>query len=204
MKPCALIVKDSRSPNCYQPPERLLLQKWRQLSSDVLSVTSFSAWYGLHLLRLFFQRATSSWARLTAISFGIWFASCLCSVTLVRGRETSVYIRGGLVQIEHRYEVGNPMSFEEFVDDFYAWQERNPRLTERLYASYWPWEFSFFSDIYGESLLHVVPGKPELIEPCKSWRLRFPLGILPVLLLGWTIRVYRRRKAGPATAIQSA
>jgi hypothetical protein len=183
---------------------RDFLQNWRRLGSDVLSVTTYSTWYGLHLLRLNFQRATRTWARLTALSFGLWFVTCLHSFTVLRGQETSVYIRRGLVQIEHRYEVEEAMSFEEFCDDFIAWRKRNPSLTERLYAPIRPWEFGFLSDIYGESFLHPSRTKPGLIEPCKSWRLRFPFGILPVLLLVWTIRVYLRRKGSSVAVGQSA
>lgn len=193
------------------------LHKWQRLGSDALCVSAFSAWYGLHLLRLYFQRATLVWVTLTAIAFGIWSASLFDRLNWMRARGTRIDILWGLVQIEHCYDMGEPISYEQELRDLRAWWERNPGLAERVSAPGWPWEFSFFADLPGGSFVHVtqwrttapdrfgsVRREPVLVEPYKSWRLRFPFGIVPALLLGGTIRVYRRRKPGPAAAMQSA
>jgi hypothetical protein len=81
----------------------------------------------------------------------------------------------------------------------------NPALSDRLNSPARPWEFSFFSDIPGGRVIrHDSDHKPLLIQPGKSWQLRFPFAIFPALLLGWTIRVYLRRNNGPVAAMQSA
>lgn len=193
-----------------------LLQQWRRLGSDALSVTAFSAWYGLHLLRLCFRGAVPVWTTLTAITLGTWIASCFDSFNLMRGRGTRVELHAGLVEIEHCYDMREPIPYEQDLRQLRAWWEQNPAVAERYLAHGWPWEFSYFSDIPGGRYAHVTQWRttaPDqhgmvrrervLIEPYKSWRLRFPFGILPVLLLGWTIRVYLRRNTGPVAAVQS-
>ncbi|HTU93537.1 MAG TPA: hypothetical protein VMF69_25885 [Gemmataceae bacterium] len=197
---------------------RDFLQKWRRLGSEALSVTAFSAWYGLHLLRLYFRRSLLVWATLTAIAFGTWFASFFDSFNWVREKETRVDLGGGTVQICHVANVGDPLSEEQWQRYIHNWLESNPGVAERFESKARPWEFSFFSDIPGGTVIQSrtiedrpargrrrdVRFEPVLTQPYKSWRLRFPFGILPVLLLGWTIRVYLRRKAGFVAGVQSA
>lgn len=191
-----------------------LLQKWRRLGFELLSVTAFSTWYGLHLLRLYLRRAALVWATLTAIAFGIWFASFLDSYTWMRLPATRVGISGGTVQIQHVYEVGGPISDEQSKRDIRAWYVNNASLAERVISTPRPWEFSFYTDIPGGRVIQwrnpapnkfgsIIP-EPVLIQPNKSWRFRLPFGFLPAFLLIGTIRVYRRRNAGPAAAMQSA
>lgn len=183
-----------------------LLQKWRRLGTEALSVSAFSLWYAWHLLRLYFQRAALVWATLTAIAFGTWFASFFDSFTWMRGRATHVGIfRGGLVQIWHYDKEGEPVSDEQWWRDCREWVKRNPSLPGQLNSPVRPWEFNFLSDIPQASTIKDGPDrKPVLVQPYKAWRLRFPFGIFPVLLLGWTIRVYRRRSTGSVAAMQSA
>ena len=193
---------------------RDFLHKWRRLGSEALSVTVFSTWYGLHLLRLYFQRATFVWTTLTVIAFGIWIESFFNSINWMRGGIARVDLRGGVVEIWRIYEVGKPISDEQSKRNIRAWLEKDPGFAERLSSPARPWEFSFFSDIPGGSVIEwktpapdvlgmVIP-KPVLIRPYQSWRLRFPFGILPAFLLVWTIRVYLRRNAGSVAARQSA
>ncbi len=192
---------------------RDFLQKWQRFGSDALSVAAFSAWYGWHLLRLYFRRGALVWASLTAIAFGIWFASFFDSFICMRGRVTRVALGGGTVQIWHAYDRGAVIPDEQYSRDQRAWLERNRSLVERFAAPARPWEFSFFSDIpegivMESKATHDPQGQvryvPVLIRPIKSWRLRFPFGIVPALLLVWTIRVYLRRRTGSAAAVQSA
>lgn len=183
-----------------------LLQKWRRLGTEALAVTAFSTWYGWHLLRLYFQRALLVWATLTAIALGTWFASFFDSFTWMRGRATHVgIIRGGLVQIWHGHDEGKPMSEEEWQRYCREWVTRNPSLVDEFRASDRPWQFSFLSDIpEARGLQYTLDGKWVVVQPVKCWRLRFPFGIFPLLLLGWTIRVYLRRNTGTVAATQSA
>lgn len=184
---------------------RDFLQKWRQFASEALSVTAFSTWYGLHLLRVFFRRAALVWATLTAIAFGIEFASFFDGFRVLRLPTARVDLGGGVVQIWHVYDVGEPISDEQSKQDIYAWLERNSDLAARFSAVAQPWEFSFFTDIPGGSVIKFGPDrKPMLVRPEKSWRLRFPFGFLPVFLLIWTIRVYLRRNTASVAATQSA
>ncbi|MGH7174578.1 MAG: hypothetical protein ACRELF_08435 [Gemmataceae bacterium] len=198
---------------------RDFLHKWRRLGTDALSVTAFSTWYGWHLLRLYFQRAILVWATLTAIALGIWFASFFDSFTWMRGRAEWVGIgKGGVVQIWHHANAGEPISDEQWQRDTREWVKRHPTLPDRLRSAARPWEFSFLAEIPGGTVIqwrtiengpargrrHNVRQEPVLIQPSKSWRLRFPFGILPALLLGWTIRVFLRRKTGSFAAMQSA
>src|SRR5579884_1753312 len=192
---------------------RDFLQKWRRLGSDALSVAAFSAWYGWHLLRLYFRRGALVWASLTAIASGIWFASFFDSLIWMRGRMTRVAIGGGTVQIRHTYEQGAVIPDEQYSRDHRAWLERNRRLVERFASPARPWEFSFFSDIPEGIVMESKATRdrqgqvryvPVLIRPLKSWRLRFPFGIVPALLLNWTIRVYLRRRTGSVATVQSA
>jgi hypothetical protein len=171
---------------------RDFLQKWRRLSSDALSVAAFSAWYGLHLLRLYFQRAVLIWVSLTALALGTWIASCFDSFNWMRGRGTRVDLHAGLVEIEHCYDMQEPIPYEQDLRELRAWWEENPGLAERYLTHGWPWEFSFFSDIPGGRYAHVVQWRttapdqhgmvrrePVLIEPYKSWRLASRLGFFP-------------------------
>lgn len=198
---------------------RDFLHKWRRFGSETLSVTAFSTWYGLHLLRLYFRRAALVWATLTAIAFGTWMASLFDSFTWMRGRATWLGLqKGGLVMIAHVYEVGEPVPDAQAVRDLRAWYERNRSVAERFDSPARPWEFSFFSDIPGGRVVqwrtiesgpardghHHFRQEPVLTQPNKSWRLRVPFGILPAFLLVWTIRVYLRRNAGSVAAMQSA
>lgn len=198
---------------------RDFLHKWRRLGSELLSVSAFSAWYGWHLLRLYFRRGALVWATLTAIALGTWIASFFDSFTWMRGRATGVGLqKGGLVVIYHFYEVGEPVSTEQWQRDIRAWQARNPGVDEHFRATARPWEFSFFTDVPGGTVvewktIEVAPAhgprfnilqEPVLTQPNKSWRLRFPFGILPLLLLVWTIRVYLRRNTDSVAAMQSA
>ena len=181
------------------------LHKWRRLGSEALSVTVFSAWYSIHLLRLFFQRAILVWATLTAIAFGIWFTSSFHSTTLMRVRAYRVDIDKGLVQILHWYDGGEPIPLEQWRRDTREWVKRHPTVPDRFLEVDRPWDFSFFSDIpIGSVVRHSRGREPELILPYKYWRLRFPFVILPALLLLWTIRVYLRRKTGSVAAMHSA
>lgn len=189
------------------------LQKWRRLGSDALSVAAFSTWYGLHLLRLYFRRAVLVWTTLTTIAFGIWFASFFNSITLIRNHAAWVAIGGGCVQIQRHHETGKPISDERHLSDLRAWMERNPYLTERLNGPARPWEFSFVSEVPGGRVLQwrttapdrlgMVRHEPVLVQPYKSWQLRFPFGFLPAFLLVWTIRVFLRRNTGSVAAMQS-
>lgn len=177
-------------------------------------MTTFSAWYGLHLLRLYFQRAVLVWATLTAIAFGIWLASFFDGFRVLRLNTSRVDLGGGVVRISHAYDVGEPISDEQSVRDIRAWYERNRSLGDRFYSPVPPWEFSYFTDIPGKTpiqwrttapdRLGMIRHEPVLVRPYKYWQLRFPFGILPAFLLGWTIRVYLRRSADSATAMQSA
>lgn len=194
------------------------LHKWRRFGSEALSVTVFSTWYGLHVLRLFFRRAVLVWATLTAIALGTWIASFFDSFNWMRGGIARVDIGGGVVQIWHVYSVGKAVPDEQSKRDVRAWLERNPDLAQRFSATARPWEFSFFSDIPGGRVVQWrtiengpvggrfpnVRQEPVLTHPTKSWRLRFPFGIFPALLLVWTIRVYLRRNAGSVAAVPSA
>jgi len=182
-----------------------LLQKWRRLGSEVFSVTVFSAWYGTHLLRLYFRRAVLVWATLTAIAFGIWFASFFKSLTFMRNRVEWVGMGNGVVQIWHHSKVGEPISDEQWQQDTREWVKKHPTVPDRLGSVPWPWEISFLSDIPGGTAIQYGPDrKPLLIQPYQSWRLRFPFGIFPALLLVWTIRIYWRRKTLSVAAMQSA
>lgn len=184
---------------------RDFLHKWRRFGSEALSVTVFSIWYGLHLLRHMVRRSALGLATLTAVAFGIWIASFFDSFNWMRERNTRVDIVGGVVQIFHVYEVGELISDEQSKRNGRAWMEQNPGVAERFASPARPWEFSFFTDIPGWSVIRVgFDRKPELLRPSKSWRLRFPFGFLPALLLVWTIRVYMRRKVGAVAATQSA
>ena len=198
---------------------RDFLQKWRRLGSEALSVTAFSTWYGWHLLRLYFQRAVLVWATLTVLAFGVWFTSFFDSISLMRGRMAWVGIsRGGTVQILHHHNEGAPISEEQWQRDTREWRKRNPDVADRFRYTARPWEFSFFSDIPGGRVTqwrtiengpgrgrrHNVRQEPVLIQPYKIWLLRFPFGILPALLLIWTIRVYLRRNTSSVSAMQSA
>jgi hypothetical protein len=183
-----------------------LLQKWRRLGSEALSVSAFSLWYGWHLLRLYLQRAVLVWATLTAIVSGIWVTSLFDSIGGTRGRITGVgIVRGGAVLIWHGYEEGGPISDEQWQRDCREWVKKNPSLPGQLSAPVRPWEFGFLSDIPEARTIQYGPDrKPVLVQPYKSWRLRFPFGIFPVLLLAWTIRVYLRRNTHSVAAMQSA
>jgi hypothetical protein len=183
-----------------------LLQKWRRLGAEALSVTAFSTWYGWHLLRLYFQRAVLVWATLTVLAFGLWFTSFFDSIRLVRWSTSAIGIsRGGSVLIGHYHDEGEPISHEQWQRDCREWVKKNPSVSDRLLSTAGLWEFSFFSDIPEGRVIQYGPDlKPLLIQPGKSWRLRFPFGIVPVLLLGWTIRVYLRRNSGSVAAMQSA
>lgn len=183
-----------------------LLQKWRRLGTEALSVTAFSIWYGWHVLRLYFQRAVLVWATLTAIAFGIWVTSFFDSIFGMRGGATGVgIVRGGAVLIWHCYEEGEPVSDEQWQRDCREWVKRNPSLPGQLSSPVRPWEFSFLSDIPGARVIQYGPyRKPLLVQPNKSWRLRFPFGIFPALLLSWTIRVYLRKNTSSVAAMQSA
>lgn len=178
---------------------RDFLQKWRRLGSEALSVTAFSTWYGLHLLRLHF------WAILTVIAFGTWFVSLFDSLTWMRGRDWWVgLVRGGSLQIVHRTKEGQPISDEQWQRETRAWVKRHPTLPDiRSIAR--PWEFNFYSELpVGIVIQYGTDRMPALIQPYKCWRLRLPFGILTALLLGWTIRVYLRRNTGSVAAMQSA
>ncbi|HTU19117.1 MAG TPA: hypothetical protein VMG10_13740 [Gemmataceae bacterium] len=198
---------------------KVLLQKWQRLGAEALSVTAFSTWYGWHLLRLYFQRAVLVWTSFTAIAFGIEFASFFDSFTWMRERGTRIDIGAGTVQIWHVYEVEEPISDDQSNRDIRAWLERNPGLFDRIHSPARPWEFSFFSDIPGGTVVQwrtIENGpahgrrrqnarqEPVLTRPNKSWWLRIPFGVLPALLLIWTIRAYLRRKTGSVAAMQSA
>lgn len=182
-----------------------LLQKWRRLGSEALSVTAFSAWYGYHLLRLYFQRAILVWATLTAIAFGIWVTSFFDSIRLVQWRVYGIGIsRGGSVLIWHYHDEGEPISDEQWLRDAREWMKKHPNVSERVLSTARPWEFSFFSDIpEGRVIQYGTDRTPRLIQPGRSWRLRFPFGIVPALLLIGTIRVYLRRNTGAIAATQS-
>lgn len=179
---------------------RDFLRKWGQLGCNALSATAFSAWYGLHLLRLYF------WATLTVIAFGIWFTSFFDTLYLMRNAKAlRITVGGGLVEIRHVYDVGKPISDEQWWREARARVNEDATLNDRLQRYPWPWEFSLISDIYEGSVIQLGPDrKPELIQPYKFWLLRFHFGFFPLLMLWWTIRVYRRRKASPAAAMQSA
>ncbi len=176
------------------------LQQWRQFGSAALSATVFSTWYGLHLLRLYF------WVSLTVIAFGIWFTSFFDAFYLMRNAKAlRISIGGGLVEIRHVYDVGKPISDKQWLRAARARVDENATLSDRLQRYPWPWEVNFISDIPEGSVIRLGPDrKPELIQPYKYWLLRFHFGIFPILLLGWTVRVYRRRNAGPAAAVLSA
>lgn len=184
---------------------RDLLQKWRRLGSETFSVTAFSLWYGYHLLRLFFQRAVLVWATLTAIAFGIWITSFFDSIHLVRLRASGIGIsRGGSMLIWHYHDEGDPISDEQWLCDAREWMKKHPNVSERVLSTARSWEFSFFSDIpEGRVIQYGTDRIPRLIQPGRSWRLRFPFGIVPALLLVGTIRVYSRRNTGAVAATQS-
>lgn len=176
------------------------LQQWRQFGSAALSAAVVSTWYSLHLLRLCF------WVTLTVIAFGIWFASFFDTFYLMRNAMWfRVAIGGGLVEIRRSYDFGKPISDEQWLREARARLSEDQTLIDRLREYPWPWEYSFISDIPEGSVIRLgADRKPELIHPYKYWLLRFHFGIFPLLLLGWTIHVYRRRKAGSAAAMQSA
>lgn len=197
---------------------RDLLHKWRRLGTDALFVTVFSAWYVLHLLRLYFRQSALVWATLTAITFGTWFATLFDSFNWLWERKTRVDIVGGTVQIVHGYDVGGAIPDEQYLRDGRAWVERNPSLVQRFASPARPWEYSFVSDIPEGTIIQWrtdedgpardrrrrnVRQVPALIQPYKIWRLRIPFGFLPAFLLIGTIRVYLRRKASSTAAMQS-
>jgi hypothetical protein len=184
---------------------RDLWQQWRQFGVVAFSATTFSAWYGWHLLRLFFQRAVLVWATLTAIAFGIWLGSFFKGISVRRGTP-SVGIAKGVVRIYYAAEMGGPISEEQWQRDAQAWRKNNPLLCDRLQSTPKPWECSFISDIPGGRVLQYGPDRktPAIIQPYKQWQLFFPFFPLPALLLCGTIRAYRRRRAVSRPAMQSA
>jgi hypothetical protein len=189
---------------------RDLWRQWRQFGAVAFSATTFSAWYGLHLLRLFFQRAVLVWATLTAVAFGSWIWSFCDGIHVWRGRATRVDMGGGLVGILHADKEGEPIRYEQWQRDRQAWRENNPvlfaRIQERLQTPHKPWEFRFLSDVPGAAVLRYDPdGKsPAIVQPYKQWHLYLPFFPLPVILFLGTIRAYRRRRAVPSPAMQSA
>lgn len=195
---------------------RDLLQRWRQFGSVAFSATAFSTWYGLHLLRLLFRRAVLVWAILTALAFGTWIWSFCDLITVVRtgfadlraGRgTTSVDMGRGFVRIMHKYEVGEPISAEQWWRDVPTQMKNNPVQAESLQAFPKPWElFRFISDIRGAIELQVGADRktPAIVRPFREWDLIFPFFPLPVLLLWGTIRAYRRRRTVSGPAVQSA
>ncbi len=103
---------------------RDLWQQWRQFGVVTFSATTFSAWYGWHLLRLFFQRAVLVWATLTVIAFGIWLGSFFDSMCLLRMRASRIDIGGGMVRILHADFVGDPITEEQWQRDVQAQEEK--------------------------------------------------------------------------------
>lgn len=183
---------------------RDLLRQWGQLGSAALSVTSVSTWYILHVLHLYFRRAALVWATLTALAFTIWLASLFESFT-VRHPLPSVFINRGVVMIYHAYEVGDPISDEQWQRETREWVEQNPAVRKRLTEGPRPWAFRFISDIPGCRVLRHGPDfKPIIVQPYREWQLCFPFILVPLLLLGGTILAYRRGHAVAAAAVQSA
>lgn len=185
---------------------RDLLRQWRQFGAATLSTTAFSAWYVLHLLHLFFQRAVLVWATFTAIAFGIWLGSFFDSFHLMRQRTSRVDIGGGLIRILHADIAGEPITDEQWQRDTRAWRENNPALCDCLLSTPKPWEFRFVSDIPGATVLQYGPDRktPAIIQPYKEWRLLLPFFPVPAVLLLGTVCAYRRRHAVSKPAMQSA
>ncbi|HEY7426540.1 MAG TPA: hypothetical protein VH682_20060 [Gemmataceae bacterium] len=195
---------------------RDLLQRWRQFGSVAFSATAFSAWYGLHLLRLLFWRAVLVWATLTALALGTWIWSFCDLITVVptgyadvrAGRGTTRVDMGrGFVRIIHIYEVGEPISAEQWWRDHPMPMTNDSVQVESLQAFPKPWElFRFISDFPGVFMLQDGADQktPEILRPYREWDLIFPFFPLPVLLLWGTIRAYRRRRTVSSSAMQSA
>jgi hypothetical protein len=189
---------------------RDLWQQWRQFGAVAFSATTFSAWYGLHLLRLFFGRAVLVWATLTTLALGSWIWSFCDGIHVGRSRATRVEMGRGLVGIAHVDKEGEPISYEQWLRDREAWKENNPALYEHLqeclHTRPKPWEIRFVSDISGASVLQFKADRktPAIVQPYREWHLIFPFFPLPLLLLLGTILAYRRRRTVSSPAMQSA
>lgn len=200
---------------------RDLLQQWRQFGVVALSAITFSTWYGLHLLRLFFQRAVLVWATLTALAFGSWIWSFCDGIHVGRGRTTEfgmgngrtttkVDMGRGLVGILHVDKEGGPISVEQWRRDGEAWRNNNPALYEHIQESLQtrpkPWEIRFVSDIPGATILQLKADRktPAVVQPYREWHLIFPFFPVPLLLLVGTILAYRRKRTVSGPAMQSA
>jgi hypothetical protein len=189
---------------------RDLLRQWRQFGAATLSVTTFSAWYVLHLLRLFFQRAVLVWATLTAIALGMWLGSFFHGIPL-RKHGTPIVggITRGMVWIKYAAKVGEPISEEQWQREARVWREENPTaialLQSQLESRPKPWEVRLIGDIPGGVIVKYKPDwkTPALIQPYKQCHLWFPFFPVPALLLLGTVVAYRRRHAVHGAAMQS-
>jgi hypothetical protein len=183
-----------------------LWRQWRQLGVTAFAVTSFSGWYGLHLLHLFFRRSVLVWMTLTALSFGLLFGSFFHPIRLVNGGSSGIALGEGLVRVVHFDIEGEPISDEQWQRDIQERRKDNPIPGERLLIPTKPWEIRFLSDIWLARILQFGPDHrtPTRLQPYKGWHLLFPFFPVPIILLMGSIRAYRRGQMSSRPAVQSA
>lgn len=184
---------------------RDLGRQWGQAGTAVLSVTTLSVWYLLHLLHLYCRRSLRVWTTLAVVTSCVWVWSLFSSLgTRYHVGRDSVRIVGGSVEVWHLYERGEPVPTKQWHRD-QKLVEYVPAFLERLAARPTPWEFSLLGGITGGYTVRAdTPFHVGLTCPCTSWRLRFPFVFFPVFFLGGTIYALVRGRVDSRPVVQSA
>ena len=184
---------------------RDLLRQWGQVGRAALAVSALSVLVTLQLLQMFCRRTLVVGQLLTAVAIGLWGWSFFDHVGTRFGHQgTSFYVTRGSIEIHHLYEVGEPVSWEQWRSHCRALLEKEPDLDARIDSITSPWEFSFVPEIPAATDLQYGRDRvPTIVKPFKAYRLRFPFAFVPMLFSVWPIRVFQRRNISAVAAMQS-